>query len=62
MTIKLLTSRTANIGNPEQWGDVIEVPDDEAKRMIAAGQAMETAMLSGGVENAARFQRTTKKR
>ena len=61
MTIKLLTSRTANIGDSQQWGDIIDVPDDEAQRMIAAGQAIETAMLAGG-ENAARFQRVNKKR
>lgn len=55
----MLTSRVEAGGRNQQWGDIIDVPDDEAKRMIAAGQAQrlvdepETAMVGGG-ENAMR--------
>lgn len=38
MKIKLLVSRTGPNG-AENTGDVIEVPSDEAKRMVDAGQA-----------------------
>lgn len=55
----MLTARVEGNGRTQQWGDIIDVPDDEAKRMIAAGQAErsvdgpETAMVGGG-ENAMR--------
>lgn len=39
MKIKLLTSRAGPMGS-QNVGDEIEVPDDEAERMIAAGQAL----------------------
>ena len=38
MKIKLLTAR-ATVSGSENRGDIIEVPSDEAERMIAAGQA-----------------------
>lgn len=38
MKIKLLTSR-AGIGESQNVGDEIDVPDEEAIRMIDAGQA-----------------------
>jgi hypothetical protein len=38
MKIELLTSR-ASAGGSQNRGDVIDVSDDEAKRLIEAGQA-----------------------
>jgi hypothetical protein len=38
MRVRLLVSR-AVIGEPQNMGDEITVPDDEAVRMIEAGQA-----------------------
>jgi hypothetical protein len=37
--IKLLTSRVLASGQTQQWGDEIELPEDEAKRLIKVGQA-----------------------
>lgn len=60
MRIRMLTARVEGNGRTQQWGDVIEVSNDEALRMIAAGQAVrvgpehETAMVGGGAENAMR--------
>lgn len=39
MTLRLLTSRVTNQGFSQQFGDIIDVPDDEGARMVAAGQA-----------------------
>lgn len=39
MKIKLLTSRVLASGQTQQWGDEIELPEDEAKRLIKVGQA-----------------------
>lgn len=59
MKIVLQTARTCNDGPAQQFGDVIDVTDiEEARRMIAAGQARpyriepETA-TTGARENAA---------
>jgi hypothetical protein len=38
MRIKLLTSRVGEFG-VQCWGEIIELADDEAARMIASGQA-----------------------
>ena len=40
MTVRLLTSRTLDSGQTQQFGDVVELPKSEAQRLIAAGQAM----------------------
>ena len=47
MKIKLLTSRSG-VDFSQNCGDIIEVKDDEAQRMIEAGQAVEF----GAVEKA----------
>lgn len=59
MKIKLLTSRATATG-AQNRGDVIDVPDDEARRMIAGGQAQpvrrakpERAVPKAGPEQAA---------
>lgn len=49
MKIKLLTSR-AGAGFSQNRGDVIDVPNDEAIRMIEAGQA--EAIREAPVEHA----------
>lgn len=40
MKVRLLTSRLLTGGRAEQWGDVIEVSAEEARHLIAVGQAM----------------------
>lgn len=47
------------MGHSENFGDIVEVPNDEARRMIEAGQAelyrekqIETTALNGGRERA----------
>ena len=48
MRIVMETSRVCEGGQTQQWGDIVDVPDAEAMRMIEAGQArrhvIETAM------------------
>ena len=39
MKVRLLTSRGLANGASETWGETIDVPSDEAKRLIDAGQA-----------------------
>ena len=57
MKVKLLIARATATG-PENRGDVIEVSDAEAIRMIEAGQA--EAVRSAPVEKAVRKPRTEK--
>lgn len=45
MQVILQTSRITSEGHAQKFGDVIDVPKDEAKRMIAAGQAREAGEL-----------------
>lgn len=51
MKVKLITSR-AGIGFSQSAGDVVDVPDAEAQRMIAAGQAV--------AERSSKLERATK--
>lgn len=51
MRITLLENRTGPRVD-QQIGDVIDVDDREARRMIDAGQAVETAVGSRPVESA----------
>lgn len=59
MKVKLLTSR-AGVNFSQNAGDVIDVSDDEAKRMIEAGQASPVAKVSEP-EKAVRRGRPSKK-
>lgn len=51
MLLKLLTSRVGN-GSFYNAGDLIDVGDAEASRMIAAGQAERVEPAEARVENA----------
>lgn len=56
MNVKLLCGRVG-IRKSQAPGEVVEVPDDEGERMIAAGQATlapEVAALAGASERAVR--------
>ena len=61
MKVELLTARATATG-AENRGDIVEVSNDEAKRMIEAGQAVpvrssakvETAVLKAKVEKASK--------
>ncbi len=39
MLVKLLCSRSCAVAGPQNFGDVVEIDDDEAGRLVASGQA-----------------------
>ncbi len=43
MRVKMLTSRALANGQTQQWGDEVDMDRDEAKRLIAAQQAVAVA-------------------
>lgn len=61
MQIKLLTSRASARG-AQNRGDIIEVPNDEAIRMIEAGQAepVRTAVLAEKATKRRKIEKATK--
>lgn len=51
--VRLLTSRARTVGEPQQFGSVIEVPEAEALRMIEAQQAEPLTATKPARRNAA---------